>query len=84
MLDSGNAQARPFVRQTLHHGKADPDLAGVRDPAALAKRPEDERAAWRALWAVVDGLLKDAAFPADPFRHGATGGAESGPFSDAT
>jgi hypothetical protein len=79
VLDSGKAQARPFVRQTLHHWKADPDLAGVRDPEALEVLPEAELAAWQALWAGVDGLLGDAAFPADPFRHGATGGADSGP-----
>jgi serine/threonine-protein kinase len=69
----------PRVAQALNHWKADADLVGVRDAEELAKLPEAERVAWRALWAGVDGLLRDAAFPADPFRHGATGGAESGP-----
>jgi hypothetical protein len=39
---------------------ADVDLHGL-GPA--------EHAAWAALWADVDGLLRDAAFPADPFRR---------------
>jgi serine/threonine-protein kinase len=58
VLDSGDAQARPVARQALQHWRADPDLAGVRDSDALAKLPERERAAWRALWVEVDRLLK--------------------------
>ena len=46
--------------QTLQHWKVDPDLAGVRDAAALAKLPEAERKEWRTLWAEVDRLLKRA------------------------
>ncbi len=57
MLDAGDAQARPTVRQTLEHWYVDTDLAGVRDAGALAKLPESERAAWRALWAEVNALL---------------------------
>ena len=38
----------------------DPDLAGVRDVAALAALPEAERDEWRALWVEVDRLLKGA------------------------
>jgi hypothetical protein len=41
----------------LAHWTKDPDLAGVRDPAALVALPEQERAGWRALWAEVDRLL---------------------------
>jgi hypothetical protein len=40
------------------HWKGDPDLAGVRDTHALAKLPEAERAAWRALWSDAEGHLK--------------------------
>ena len=60
VLDSGDPKARPLVRQTLRHWQVDPDLAGVRDAKALEALPEAERADWRALWAEVDRLLKDA------------------------
>jgi hypothetical protein len=33
------------------------ELAGVRDPEALAVLPEDERAAWQAFWREVQGWL---------------------------
>jgi tetratricopeptide (TPR) repeat protein len=79
VIDAGPPQARPLVRQTLQHWKADRDLAGVRDPEALAELPAAERAAWAALWADVDGLLRDVAFPADPFRRGRAAGAGSRP-----
>ena len=45
------------VTQALMHWKADPDLAALRDPAALAKLPEDEQKACRTLWSDVDSLL---------------------------
>ena len=38
------------VAATLKHWQADPDLAGVRGPEALAKLPETERQAWKKLW----------------------------------
>ena len=38
--------------------RTDGDLAGVRDPEALAKLPEEEQKAWRAFWADVDSALK--------------------------
>jgi tetratricopeptide (TPR) repeat protein len=56
-LASGPPQARDAVRQTLQHWKADPDLAGVREPKALEALPEAERVDWRDLWAEVDRLL---------------------------
>src|SRR5262249_35729928 len=37
--------------------KYDPDLAGVRDAAALAELPEAERQAWQQLWADVQQTL---------------------------
>jgi hypothetical protein len=68
--------------QTLRHWRADIDLAGVRDPAALARLPAAERAAWQALWADVDALIRGAptggarppgppagVLPADPFAR---------------
>ena len=48
------------VGQRLQHWKAEPDLAGVRDPDALATLPEPEREGWRALWDEVDRLLEEA------------------------
>jgi len=57
VLGSGLSQAHQSVSQTLQHWKSDSDLAGLRDSAALAKLPEDEQKACRALWAEVDALL---------------------------
>jgi hypothetical protein len=57
ILASGPPQSRQFVAQTLQHWKADPDLAGIRDHAVLAKLPAAEQNACRALWSDVDALL---------------------------
>ena len=59
-LEKGPAQARAFIAQTLRHWQQDTDLASVRETEALAKLPEEERKAWRTLWAVVDDLGKKA------------------------
>ena len=45
------------MRNTVLDWQKDPDLAAVRDPAALSKLPEAEQVAWRNLWAQVDTLL---------------------------
>jgi serine/threonine-protein kinase len=58
ILDSDDPKARAAVAPTLRHWQQDPDLAGVRDPEALADLPDEERQAWQALWADVDALLK--------------------------
>jgi serine/threonine-protein kinase len=50
--------AKQFVRQKLTRWREDSDLASVRDPEALVKLPDDERAAWRQLWQDVAALLK--------------------------
>jgi hypothetical protein len=47
----------------LQHWQADSDLAGIRDPEALAKLPEAERKEWQALWAEVDALIAKAEGP---------------------
>jgi tetratricopeptide (TPR) repeat protein len=57
------AAERPRVVQTLNHWKADAHLAGVRDAEALAKLPEEERRAWKALWDEVDAALKALGSP---------------------
>jgi tetratricopeptide (TPR) repeat protein len=50
------------VRQRLARWQQDPDLAGVRDTAALAKLPAAERQAWQQLWQEVDaGLARTSA-----------------------
>jgi Flp pilus assembly protein TadD len=59
-LDGNTPQARAQVRQELRHWQQDPDLAGLRDAAALGKLPAGEPEAWCKLWADVDGLLKRA------------------------
>jgi tetratricopeptide (TPR) repeat protein/tRNA A-37 threonylcarbamoyl transferase component Bud32 len=45
-------------KQTIRDWMHEQDLAGVREPAALAKLPAAERAAWKKFWADVDALLK--------------------------
>jgi serine/threonine-protein kinase len=59
-VESGPAQDRAAVAQTLQHWKVDPDLAGIRDEAGLSKIPEDERKACRGLWPGVNAVLKRA------------------------
>ena len=43
------------------HSFLNPKLAGLRDPAALEKLPESERAACREVWNEVETLLKKCA-----------------------
>ncbi len=57
VLESGTSQARSSVAAALRNWRAERDLAGLRDAAALAKLPEDEQKACRTLWAEVDVLL---------------------------
>jgi hypothetical protein len=48
------------VRKALRHWQRDTDLAGLRDPAALANLPDAERTDWQKLWADVAALLRKA------------------------
>jgi hypothetical protein len=59
-VEKGTPQQRAAVVKVLRHWQADPDLAGVRDAAALAGLPEAERADWQRLWADVQALLEKA------------------------
>jgi serine/threonine protein kinase/Flp pilus assembly protein TadD len=59
-LESSPPRSRPLIARTLLHWKTDPDLAGLRDPATLAKFPEDQQKACRALWDQVEALLAKA------------------------
>jgi hypothetical protein len=49
--------AKPRVVAQLSHWRSDPDLASVREMAALAALSEAEREAWQALWADVERLV---------------------------
>jgi tetratricopeptide (TPR) repeat protein len=60
LLESGPPRARPAIAQRLQHWRRDTDLAGIRDPDALGKLHEEERKAWRELWADVEALRKKA------------------------
>jgi hypothetical protein len=60
LADKTAPEARAEVQRTLSHWQKDPDLAGLRDPAALADLPQPERTAWRKLWAEVDEVLHRA------------------------
>jgi len=62
-VETGPQQVREAVAKALQHWKVDTDLAGIREESTLAKLPEDERKACRALWAEVEVLLKKAQSP---------------------
>jgi serine/threonine-protein kinase len=62
-LDSGTAADRAQVKTRLARWQADPDLAGLREPGALAKLSTEERDVWLALWKEVGALLKRATSP---------------------
>jgi serine/threonine-protein kinase len=59
-LESGQPADRAAAQQALRHWQQDSDLAGLRDAAALAQLPAEERAACAPLWADVAGLLTRA------------------------
>jgi hypothetical protein len=52
------AAERPKVRSALLQWRRLGEFASVREAAALAKLPEDERVAWQKFWADVADLLK--------------------------
>lgn len=51
---------RRAAQEALRHWLNDPDLADVRDPAALAQLPEGERQEWLNLWQQVERILGEA------------------------
>jgi serine/threonine-protein kinase len=59
-VQSDKPADRVLVQKTLRPWQQDPDLAGVRQPAALARLPEAEWGPWLNLWAELDSLLKRA------------------------
>jgi len=56
-LDTWSALLAPEAAQSVARWKTEPDLAGVRDPAALDALPADERNAWRDFWTAVDSFI---------------------------
>lgn len=55
-----NPRSNDFVARTMTIWQTDPDLAHVRDEAALEKLPADEQSAWRQFWAEVSRLRQAA------------------------
>jgi serine/threonine-protein kinase len=60
VLVKGTDQDRQETAKRMQHWLAHTDFAGVRGPAAQAKLPEDELAAWQQLWADVAATLAQA------------------------
>ncbi len=57
---SSNPVERKSTADMLAHWLRDTDLTGIRDEAALAKLPREEREAFTQLWADVAAILKKA------------------------
>ncbi len=61
LAEQNNSAENKAIQQRLAHWHRDPDLASVRDAAALDRLAANERAAWQALWRDVDALAKRVA-----------------------
>jgi tetratricopeptide (TPR) repeat protein len=61
VAEQDNPYVKRMIQQQLANWHRDPNLAPVRDPQALDRLPDDERAAWQALWRDVDELAKQLA-----------------------
>ena len=59
-LEVARPDARTLIARTLAHWKEDADLAGLREPGALAGLPAEEQAACQKFWSEVDALLEKA------------------------
>jgi serine/threonine-protein kinase len=57
-LEMMTAEARANIQRRFRHWQTNPDLAGLRDAAGLARLPAEERAACRKLWAEVEAIVK--------------------------
>jgi tetratricopeptide (TPR) repeat protein/tRNA A-37 threonylcarbamoyl transferase component Bud32 len=62
-LENGRPADRATVLERMRHWQRDTDLAGIRDAAALAQLPAEERTACAKLWTDVAALLKKADSP---------------------
>jgi serine/threonine-protein kinase len=59
-LDSRTPASRASASRAASRWRQDPNLAGIRDPEALAQLPEGERNACEAFWAEVQALFDRA------------------------
>src|SRR5262249_3331754 len=59
VLESGKPEERSQVRRRLQHWQRDPALAGLRDPASVARLPVSEQEACKQLWVEVEAWLTD-------------------------
>jgi serine/threonine protein kinase/tetratricopeptide (TPR) repeat protein len=66
VMEQSAGKASPVIVQRMQHWLKDPDFTGVRGEEALAKLPEEERAAWRKLWADVEQMRATAQGKAPP------------------
>jgi eukaryotic-like serine/threonine-protein kinase len=57
-IDGGSPLTRLRAWAALASWRREPALASVRDPEALGRLPQEERDAWRKLWADVDAALR--------------------------
>jgi serine/threonine protein kinase/Tfp pilus assembly protein PilF len=58
------------VAPRMRHWQRDPGLAGIRDPAAVARLPDSERRDWERLWAEVAALTAPAPSATPPAEPG--------------
>jgi serine/threonine protein kinase/Flp pilus assembly protein TadD len=72
----GPPTVRTQAERWLAAWQAHPDFAGLREPPALAKLPEDERKACQKLWADVAALLRQVRGTAKPAPEKPAKGAE--------
>jgi hypothetical protein len=59
-VKTSTSDQRASVVPLLRRWQEDTDLISVRDAGALPRLDADERSAWQALWADVDGLITQA------------------------
>jgi eukaryotic-like serine/threonine-protein kinase len=60
IFEAASPAKRSNIAAAMEQWKRDIDLAGVREPEALAAMPEEDRKVWRAFWADLDSLLDRA------------------------
>ena len=61
IAERNDLAANKIIHQRLTHWRGDPDLASLRESSSLDRLPDNERAAWQALWREVDELAKRVA-----------------------
>jgi serine/threonine-protein kinase len=69
LAQQNNPAVKQAIQQRLAHWRSDPDLASVRDPQAIDRLADNERAAWQALWRDVDELAKRVAKKDEPTKR---------------